>query len=45
TLDEDTNAHGSENINSEASTLIFSQPPRQRMSSVELWGPEFANEG
>nr|GEX01345.1 prolyl oligopeptidase family protein [Tanacetum cinerariifolium] len=40
TFVEDLNAHGSKKINSKASTLIFSQPPRQWMSLVELCGPE-----
>ncbi|GJZ25211.1 hypothetical protein Tco_0562670, partial [Tanacetum coccineum] len=36
------NSHESDWINSVASTLIFSQPPRLLQSSVELRGPEFS---
>ncbi|GKA16043.1 hypothetical protein Tco_0695790 [Tanacetum coccineum] len=43
--DEDLISHGSEKTNSKASTLISSQPPRQLMSPIEIWGLEFPNGG
>nr|GEU99171.1 hypothetical protein [Tanacetum cinerariifolium] len=42
-LNEELNSHGSNWINYVASTFISSQSPRQVMSPVELWGPEFPN--